>query len=135
MFDNSIFPFLSAATSLRTLYLESNYMEGVFPPQGLANMRNLKVLNLKDNSFIFLCGQDVASSNTKRNYWRLLYSKGKAPSKQRSMSYYSYLSNFQMVRDGVGFDAWEAVKMQGLESREEDNGWIVMRSPRCKSAH
>ncbi|KAH0926337.1 hypothetical protein HID58_018593 [Brassica napus] len=59
MFDNSIFPFLSAATSLRTLYLESNYMEGVFPPQGLANMRNLKVLNLKDNSFIFLCGQDA----------------------------------------------------------------------------
>ena len=34
MFDNSIVPFLSAATSLRTLYLESNYMEGVFPPQG-----------------------------------------------------------------------------------------------------
>ncbi|KAG5397831.1 hypothetical protein IGI04_019645 [Brassica rapa subsp. trilocularis] len=60
MFDNSIFPFLSAATLLRTLYLESNYMEGVFPPQGLANMRNLKVLNLKDNSFIFLSGQGLA---------------------------------------------------------------------------
>lgn len=36
MFDNNIVPFLSAATSLRTLYLDSNYMEGVFPPQGYA---------------------------------------------------------------------------------------------------
>ncbi|RID48889.1 hypothetical protein BRARA_I05364 [Brassica rapa] len=61
MFDNSIVPFLSAATSLRTLYLESNYMEGVFPPQGLANMTSLKVLNLKDNSFSFLSGQGLAS--------------------------------------------------------------------------
>ena len=26
---------------------------------GLANMRNLKVLNLKDNSFIFLSGQGI----------------------------------------------------------------------------
>ncbi|CAN6902801.1 unnamed protein product [Brassica oleracea] len=60
MFDNSIVPFLSAATSLRTLYLESDYMEGVFPPQGLANMTNLKVLNLKDNSFSFLSGQGLA---------------------------------------------------------------------------
>ncbi|KAL0654439.1 hypothetical protein Bca4012_097130 [Brassica carinata] len=60
MFDNSIVPFLSAATSLRTLYLESNYMEGVFPPQGLANMTNLKLLNLKDNSFSFLSGQGLA---------------------------------------------------------------------------
>lgn len=34
LFDNSIVPFLSAATSLRTLHLESNYMEGVFPPKG-----------------------------------------------------------------------------------------------------
>ncbi|KAF8104053.1 hypothetical protein N665_0181s0074 [Sinapis alba] len=60
MFDNSIVPFLSAATSFKTLYLESNYMEGVFPPQGLANMTNLKVLNLKDNSFSFLSGQGLA---------------------------------------------------------------------------
>lgn len=51
---------------------------------------------------------DVTSS-IKRNYLRLLYSKGKSPSQQRSMIYYSYLSNFQMVREGVGFDAWEAV--------------------------
>lgn len=34
MFDNSIVPFLNAATSIRSLHLESNYMEGVFPPQG-----------------------------------------------------------------------------------------------------
>ncbi|XP_009118443.1 receptor-like protein 1 isoform X1 [Brassica rapa] len=60
MFDNNIVPFLSAATSLRTLYLDSNYMEGVFPPQGLANMTSLKVLNLKDNSFSFLSGQGLA---------------------------------------------------------------------------
>ncbi|KAL0835119.1 hypothetical protein Bca101_087008 [Brassica carinata] len=56
----------------------------------------------------------MASSSTKRNYPRLLYSKGKAPSQQRSMSYYSYLSNFQMVREGVGFDAWEAVKKSAI---------------------
>ncbi|XP_006306633.2 leucine-rich repeat receptor protein kinase EMS1 isoform X1 [Capsella rubella] len=59
MFDNSIVPFLSAATSLRTLHLESNYMEGVFPPQELTNMTKLRVLNLKDNSFSFLSVQGL----------------------------------------------------------------------------
>ncbi|CAA7026321.1 unnamed protein product [Microthlaspi erraticum] len=59
LFDNSIVPFLSAATSLRTLHLESNYMEGVFPPKGLANMTQLRVLNLKDNSFSFLSAQGL----------------------------------------------------------------------------
>nr|VDC81861.1 unnamed protein product [Brassica rapa] len=48
------------------------------------------------------------SSSSKRNYPRLLYKKGKAPSQQRSMSYYSYLSNFQMVEEGVGLDGWDA---------------------------
>ncbi|ANM60455.1 receptor like protein 1 [Arabidopsis thaliana] len=59
MFDNSIVPFLNAATSIRSLHLESNYMEGVFPPQELSNMTNLRVLNLKDNSFSFLSSQGL----------------------------------------------------------------------------
>ncbi|EFH65904.1 protein binding protein, partial [Arabidopsis lyrata subsp. lyrata] len=59
MFDNSIVPFLSATTSVKNLHLESNYMEGVFPPQELANMTNLRVLNLKDNSFSFLSAQGL----------------------------------------------------------------------------
>ncbi|CAN6938603.1 unnamed protein product [Brassica oleracea var. botrytis] len=46
------------------------------------------------------------SSSSKRNHPRLLYKKGKAPSQPRSMSYYSYLSNFQMV-EGVGLDGWD----------------------------
>ncbi|CAF2152262.1 unnamed protein product, partial [Brassica rapa subsp. narinosa] len=33
--------------------------------------------------------------------------KGKAPSQQRSMSYYNYLSNFQMVEEGVGLYGWD----------------------------
>lgn len=41
MFDNSIVPFLSAATSLRNLHLESNYMEGVFPTQGYVFLLNV----------------------------------------------------------------------------------------------
>lgn len=41
MFDNTIVPFLSAATSIEALYLESNYMEGVFPPQGYAFLLNV----------------------------------------------------------------------------------------------
>ncbi|KAG7653404.1 Leucine-rich repeat [Arabidopsis suecica] len=59
MFDNSIVPFLSAATSVRNLHLESDNMEGVFPPQELANMTNLRVLNLKYNSFSFLSAQGL----------------------------------------------------------------------------
>ncbi|CAN7018102.1 unnamed protein product [Brassica oleracea var. botrytis] len=34
----------------------------------------------------------MVSSSSKKNYPRLLYNKGKAPSQQRSLSYYNYLS-------------------------------------------
>ncbi|CAH2038669.1 unnamed protein product [Thlaspi arvense] len=59
LFDNSIAPFLSAAASLRTLHLDSNYMEGVFPPKELSNMTKLRVLNLMDNSFSLLSVQGL----------------------------------------------------------------------------
>ncbi|CAA7044712.1 unnamed protein product [Microthlaspi erraticum] len=52
----------------------------------------------------------MAPSGTETNYPQLLYPKGKAPSQKKSMSYYSYLSNFQMVQEGVGNDAWDDLK-------------------------
>ncbi|CAH8374018.1 unnamed protein product [Eruca vesicaria subsp. sativa] len=54
------------------------------------------------------------SLSSKRNYPRLLYKKRKAPSQRKSMSYYSYLSNFQMVEVGVGLDGWDAVKKSAI---------------------
>ncbi|CAN6919331.1 unnamed protein product, partial [Brassica oleracea] len=47
----------------------------------------------------------MASASTTTNYPQRLYKKGKTPNQQKSMSYYSYLSNFQMVEVGVGNDA------------------------------
>ncbi|CAA7049521.1 unnamed protein product [Microthlaspi erraticum] len=52
----------------------------------------------------------MAPTSNESNYPQLLYPKGKAPSQKKSMSFYSYLSNFQMVKVGVGIDAWEALK-------------------------
>ncbi|CAN6841548.1 unnamed protein product [Brassica oleracea] len=43
----------------------------------------------------------MASASTTTNYPQHLYKKGKTPNQQKSMSYYSYLSNFQMVEVGV----------------------------------
>ncbi|CDY26116.1 BnaC06g10800D [Brassica napus] len=37
----------------------------------------------------------MASASTTTNYPQRLYKKGKTPNQQKSMSYYSYLSNFQ----------------------------------------
>ncbi|KAG7537225.1 Leucine-rich repeat [Arabidopsis suecica] len=48
-FNNSIFPFLNAATSLTTLFLRNNYMYGPFPAKELKNLTNLELLDLKGN--------------------------------------------------------------------------------------
>ncbi|XP_033136751.1 receptor-like protein 1 isoform X2 [Brassica rapa] len=96
MFDNNIVPFLSAATSLRTLYLDSNYMEGVFPPQGLANMTSLKVLNLKDNSFSFLSGQG--------------YSKGKLKTLDLT---YNLFSDFSQLKGLENLQELAVLKLRG----------------------
>ncbi|KFK43038.1 hypothetical protein AALP_AA1G070600 [Arabis alpina] len=48
--NNSVLPFLSAAKSLRTLNLGFNLLKGVFPPNGLINLRELEVLDLRGNS-------------------------------------------------------------------------------------
>ncbi|XP_006300680.2 leucine-rich repeat receptor protein kinase MSP1 isoform X1 [Capsella rubella] len=50
-FNNSIFPFLSAATSLITLSLRSNDMGGPCPVNELKNLTNLELLDLSDNRF------------------------------------------------------------------------------------
>ncbi|XP_010419191.1 PREDICTED: LRR receptor-like serine/threonine-protein kinase ERL2 [Camelina sativa] len=50
-FNNSIFPFLSAATSLTTLSLRYNDMDGSFPVKELRDLMNLEVLNLSGNRF------------------------------------------------------------------------------------
>ncbi|KFK22696.1 hypothetical protein AALP_AAs73849U000100, partial [Arabis alpina] len=44
--NNSALPFLSAARSLRALNLLGNQLEGVFPLNGLINLRELEVLDL-----------------------------------------------------------------------------------------
>nr|VDD64415.1 unnamed protein product [Brassica oleracea] len=50
-FNNSIFPFLNAATSLKTLFLGFNKMDGPFPVKdSLSELRNLTKLELLDLS-------------------------------------------------------------------------------------
>ncbi|KFK23837.1 hypothetical protein AALP_AAs50029U000400 [Arabis alpina] len=49
--NNGVLPFLSAAKSLRALNLLGNQLEGVFPPNELANMTELKLLYLGFNRF------------------------------------------------------------------------------------
>ncbi|KFK41862.1 hypothetical protein AALP_AA2G180500 [Arabis alpina] len=48
-FNNSIFPFLNAVTSLTTLYLRDNNMEGPLPE--LKDLTNLELLDLSSNKF------------------------------------------------------------------------------------
>ncbi|RID75042.1 hypothetical protein BRARA_B02111 [Brassica rapa] len=54
-FNNSIFPFLNAATSLTTLFLRNNYMNGPFPVKDslseLKNLTNLELLDLSVNDY------------------------------------------------------------------------------------
>ncbi|XP_020865750.1 putative receptor-like protein kinase At3g47110 [Arabidopsis lyrata subsp. lyrata] len=50
-FNNSIFHFLSAATSLTTLFLRSNNMVGSFPAKELRDLTNLELLDLSRNRF------------------------------------------------------------------------------------
>ncbi|XP_019084997.1 PREDICTED: LRR receptor-like serine/threonine-protein kinase GSO1 [Camelina sativa] len=50
-FNNSISPFLNAATSLTTLFLRSNDMDGLFHVKELKDLRNLRLLDLSDNIF------------------------------------------------------------------------------------
>ncbi|OAP15436.1 RLP15 [Arabidopsis thaliana] len=50
-FNNSIFHFLGAATSLTTLFLRSNFMDGPFPAKELRDLTNLELLDLSRNRF------------------------------------------------------------------------------------
>ncbi|CAH8301143.1 unnamed protein product [Eruca vesicaria subsp. sativa] len=50
-FNNSIFPFLNAATSLTTLFLGFNKMDGPFPVKELRNLSNLELLDLSGNGY------------------------------------------------------------------------------------
>ncbi|KAH0874731.1 hypothetical protein HID58_072093 [Brassica napus] len=53
-FNNSIFPFLNAATSVKTLILQFNVMYGPLPLKGLCNLKNLQELDISHNE---LAGQ------------------------------------------------------------------------------
>ncbi|KAL5836681.1 hypothetical protein ACOSQ3_013850 [Xanthoceras sorbifolium] len=48
-FNSSILPCLTTLTSLKTLILTDNNLEGFNTKQGLVNLRNLEVLDLSDN--------------------------------------------------------------------------------------
>ncbi|KAF3581021.1 hypothetical protein DY000_02034153 [Brassica cretica] len=50
-FNNSIFPFLNAATSLTTLFLRDNKMDGPLPTKYLKELANLELLDLSWNNF------------------------------------------------------------------------------------
>ncbi|ESQ27742.1 hypothetical protein EUTSA_v10018093mg [Eutrema salsugineum] len=50
-FNNSIFPFLNAATSLTTLFLRENNLDGPFPAKELKDLTNLELLDLSSNRF------------------------------------------------------------------------------------
>ncbi|KAG2254155.1 hypothetical protein Bca52824_084291 [Brassica carinata] len=50
-FNNSIFPFLNAATSLKTLFLGFNKMDGPFPVKELRNLTKLELLDLSGNGY------------------------------------------------------------------------------------
>ncbi|CDY50634.1 BnaC06g24270D [Brassica napus] len=50
-FTNSIFPFLCAATSLKSLFLGNNRMVGSFPVDELKYLTNLELLDLRINRF------------------------------------------------------------------------------------
>ncbi|KAG2254185.1 hypothetical protein Bca52824_084321 [Brassica carinata] len=49
--NNSIFHFLNAVTSLKTLFLRSNNMNGLFPVEELKDLTNLELLDLGENKF------------------------------------------------------------------------------------
>ncbi|XP_019093591.1 PREDICTED: probable LRR receptor-like serine/threonine-protein kinase At4g36180 [Camelina sativa] len=50
-FNNSIFPFLNAATSLTTLFLPFNRIHGPLPVKDLRDLTNLELLDLSANGF------------------------------------------------------------------------------------
>ncbi|KAH0897829.1 LOW QUALITY PROTEIN: hypothetical protein HID58_047397 [Brassica napus] len=50
-FNKSIFPYLSSATSLTTLFLRDNHMDGPFPAKELRDLINLELLDLSRNRF------------------------------------------------------------------------------------
>ncbi|KAF8097591.1 hypothetical protein N665_0285s0022 [Sinapis alba] len=50
-FNNSIFPFLNAAASLKTLFLRSNNMGGSLPVKEFRDLTNLELLDLSRNRF------------------------------------------------------------------------------------
>ncbi|WZZ06895.1 hypothetical protein YC2023_092816 [Brassica napus] len=51
-FNNSIFPFLDAATSLTTLSLSGNSFNGPFPDKVICEMKNMQELNLRENKLL-----------------------------------------------------------------------------------
>ncbi|CAN8270814.1 unnamed protein product [Cochlearia groenlandica] len=51
-FNNTIFPFLNAATSLKTLFLRDNYIDGPFPTKGICKLKNMQELDLSRNKLV-----------------------------------------------------------------------------------
>ncbi|XP_033128101.1 receptor-like protein 15 isoform X2 [Brassica rapa] len=51
VFNNSILPYLTSATSLTTLFLRGNQMDGSFPMKELKDLTNLEFLDLSRNMF------------------------------------------------------------------------------------
>jgi Leucine-rich repeat (LRR) protein len=50
--NNTVLPFINTASSLKTLILHGNNMEGTFPMKELINLRNLELLDLSKNQFV-----------------------------------------------------------------------------------
>ncbi|CAG7904576.1 unnamed protein product [Brassica rapa] len=50
-FNNSIFPFLNAATSLTTLFIQKNRLSGHFPAKEFKDLTNLELMDMSGNKF------------------------------------------------------------------------------------
>ncbi|XP_013635870.1 PREDICTED: LRR receptor-like serine/threonine-protein kinase GSO1 isoform X1 [Brassica oleracea var. oleracea] len=62
-FNDSIFPFLNGASSLKTIFLHNNLIEGPFPAEELKDWTNLELLDLSRN---FLNGSMLEFSYLKK---------------------------------------------------------------------
>ncbi|CAN6935583.1 unnamed protein product [Brassica oleracea] len=74
-FNNSIFPFLNAATSLTTLFLRGNKMDGHFPAKDMTPLKQLKALDLRGNKFS--ASTDLQGICELKNLLELDFSKNK----------------------------------------------------------
>ena len=56
----------------------------------------------------------MTTSKSGKKYPARLYEEGKCPLQSGSMNHNCHLTNFQMVEEVVGLDAWESIKTSSV---------------------